>query len=446
MTWQTYCNKFETLLQDDRELTTIRQELFFRIGSSKVKAFIRFVLYVLQFLKYLIKSNKKIEFIEAQNLYFIDSPTSANLGTLKPLILKDESEKIILVNNQVQKSNGFNDIKKNITINFQDFYKVYFRDIFYLFQVSQKIAKHMDTSFFIVFPMLCRYVFNKNSLEYILSNLKVKNIILSNDTLLTSNTAILIARKYNINDYTLQHGFLTHFYVPTTTTNYIVWGEKAKEWFRMQKTKSNLLPLGTPRLDEVESIKKNSEAIKNRFYKKYKIDRNKKLFFYMSHSQAPEFGRELHKKNFEALQAVLDNDNYQLMIKLHPSEKEDLFNEVFAEHKDKIILLPKDENLHHAIVSSTICGSAYSTTLVESMCFEKPTLQMNMSQIKELPDYSKKEGCIAVENIETLQIILNEEDFTNELKRQNEYVDKYFNNLGCASETILEYIGKNHAC
>lgn len=444
MTWQTYCNNFEALLKQNQELTSIRQELFFRIGASKFKAFIRFILYVMLFCKYLIKSNKKIEFLKAQNLYFIDSPTSANLGTLKPLILKDESEKIVLINYQVQKSSSFEDIKHNNTINFQDFYKVYISDIFYLFQISKKTARQMNTSFFIVFPILCRYVFNKNSLEYILSNLKVKNIILSNDTLLTSNTAICLAKYHKINDYTLQHGFLTHFYIPTTTTHYIAWGEKAKKWFEGHNINSTLLPLGTPRLDEVGRIRQNSETIKKLFYKKYKIDEDKKLFFYMSHSQAPEFGLEIHKQNFEALKTVLENKAYQLVVKLHPSEKEDLYNEIFSHYLDKVILLPKDEALHHTIIASTICASAYSTTLVEAMCFEKPTLQMNMTQVKELPDYSKNEGCIAIKNNEELKNILNQDDFTKELERQKEYAHKYFNNLGCASEMILLHIGKNH--
>jgi len=445
MTWQTYCNNFEALLEQNKELTSIRQELFFVAKANKLKAFVRSTLYFLMLLKYLFKANKKIDVIEVDNLYFIDSSTSANLGTLKPLILKDTSKKIILFNNQVEKSDSFQILIKFSHINFQDFYKVKLKDIGYLLKTSRHVAKHMQTSFFILFPLLCRYVLNKNSLEYILSNVKTKNIITSNDTLLTSNTAIHISQKYKINDYTLQHGFLTHFYVPTTATNYIVWGEKAKVWFEKEKVSSKILPLGTPRLDEIDNIKQNSETIKDNFYKKYNVDTTKKIFFYMSHSQAPEFGIELHRQNFKALKEVVKNESYQLVIKLHPSENDKLFKEVFEKELENIILLPKDESLYHVIVSSTICASAYSTTLVEAMCFEKPTLQMNMSMVKELPDYSKKEGCIAVETINKLANILQQEDFLIEIKRQNEYVNKCFNHLGTASIEILQYIGDENA-
>jgi|GEM_PF-6377485 len=446
MTWQTYCTNYEALLVNNKELTSIRQDLFFRLKANRFKAFVRFSFTILSVFRYLFVIHKQIDVFDVENIYFIDSPTSANLGTLKPLYLKDESKKMMLINLHVEKSQSFQTFKSNCEyINFTNFHKLYFKDLSFLIFTSKTIARHFDTSFFIVFPMLCRYVISKNSLEYILTSVKTKNIITSNDTLLTSNTAIHIAKKHKINDYTLQHGFLTHFYVPTTTTNYIVWGEKAKEWFENENISSQILPLGTPRLDEIEMIKQNAKNIKDEFYKKYKIDTTKKIFFYMSHSQAPEFGIELHRQNFEALNDVVKNKQYQLVIKLHPSENITLFEEVFKNEKENILLLPRDESLYHTIVSSTICASAYSTTLIEAMCFEKPTLQMNMSHVEELPDYSIKEGCISVKNIKEIQDILHKQDFSNEIKRQNEYVNKYFNNLGNASDNILEHIRKTDA-
>jgi hypothetical protein len=447
MTWQTYCNKYKSLLIINSELASIRQALFFRLKSNKLKSFVIFLLAILNFIKCTFKVNKNIELLNTENIYFIDSPTSANLGSLNPLILQDNSKKVIIVNNKVEKNKNFLSIRENSNyINYENFYNLSWKDFSYLLSESKKIAIYFNISFFIVFPLMYRYLVTKNALEYLFMHLKGKNLILSNDTLLASNTAIHVAKQQTITDYVLQHGFLTHFYIPTTATNYIVWGEKAKEWFIHHKAKTNVLPLGTPRLDEFSIIKKEETKIKRGFFKKYKIENSKKIFFYMSHSQAPEYGIEIHKKNFEALKTVIRNDKFQLIIKLHPSENEKLFNEVFTDFQDNIILLPKDENLHHTIVSSDICASAYSTTLIEAMCFEKPTLQMIMAQVEELPDYSKNEGCIAIETINELANILKQEDFLIEIKRQNEYVNKYFNHLGTSSKEILEYIqGKKSA-
>lgn len=205
------------------------------------------------------------------------------------------------------------------------------------------------------------------------------------------------------------------------------------------------MPLGTPRLDEIKEIINNKETIKNEFYRKYNIDTTKKIFFYMSHSQAPEFGVEIHKENFEALKEVIKNNNCQLVIKLHPSETDNLFNKVFEKEKDNIILLPKEENLYHSIISSSICASAYSTTLVEAMCFEIPTLQMNCADVKELPDYSNHEGCINIKNKDDLNDILEQTSFTKEIKRQNKLLNNYFNNLGDASISILLHIKEQNA-
>lgn len=224
MTWQTYCNKYEALLANNKELTSIRQDLFFRLKANRFKAFVRFGFSILSVFKHLLVMHKKTDVLNIENLYFIDSPTSANLGTLKPLYLKDESKKMMIINSHVEKSESFQVLKNSCEyINFTNFHKLYFKDLSFLFTTSRTIAKHFDTSFFIVFPLLCRYIIVKNALSFILKGMKTKNIILSNDTLLTSNTALHVARKNSVKDYTLQHGFLTHFYVPTTTTNYIVW-------------------------------------------------------------------------------------------------------------------------------------------------------------------------------------------------------------------------------
>lgn len=444
MTWQTYCNNYETLLKNNSDLTSIRQELFLAQNNSSLKNTIKSLIAFLKLIKYLLVPKKQIQKQEIDNIYFIDANTSANLGTLKPLYLKDDNSKLLIVNNKVETSPNFQDIKNN-SLNLEECYFLYLKDIKNIFVESLMISKVLKVSFFNTFPLVVRYNFTKNSLNHVLSKLKTKNIFTSNDTLLASNLAIQLSKKYNITDYTLQHGFLTHFYVPTTATNYIVWGKKAKEWFENEKISSKILALGTPRLDEIEDIKKNAKKVKEEFYKSYQVDTKKKIFFYMSHSQAPEFGIEIHSQNFEALKEIVKNENYQLVIKLHPSESQNLFDEVFNNYKKNIILLPKDENLYHTIISSDICASAYSTTLIEAMCFDKPTLQMNMAKVEKLPDYSKTEGCISVESIAKLKDVISKEDFSMEIKRQNEYVEKYFENLGCTSEAILRYVGEKNA-
>ncbi|MBT5490766.1 hypothetical protein HOK00_00195 [bacterium] len=445
MTWQKYCAKYEVLLYQNSELAAIRQELFFRLKANKFKAFIKAIFILLKFSKYLFNSTKIENKEKYDNVYFIDSSTSANLGTLKPLCQRDKKKTLLIVNTEVLNSNSFITLKnRNKCINYDKYLKLNIKDIRYIIKKSFYVSRYLEISFYTVFVLLLRMVINRNSLQSIFSTIEAKNILTSNDTNMYSSIAINIAKEINLNNYTLQHGFLTHFYIPTTATNYIVWGQKAKEWFENKKISSKVLSLGTPRLDKIESIKQNTQSIKDKFYKKFNIQKSKKIFFYMSHSQAPEFGIELHKKNFEALQEVIKDKSYQLVIKLHPSESQKLFDEVFISEKENIILLPKEENLYHSIVSSTICASAYSTTLVEAMCFEKPTLQMNLAKIEELPDYSIKEGCVSVQKMEELILILQQVDFKDEINRQNIYVNSYFDNLGNSAESILRYIGKQN--
>lgn len=446
MTWQTYCNNFETVINIDKSLSAIRLSLFSSMNNTNVKSIVKFIVSLLKMLKFITKNEFVFKVKNIYNIYLIESSTNANIGTLKPLLLADKKSTIILINNDVEKSNSFLDIKdKKMYINYQKGMYLKLNDVSNIIMLSIQISKKLNMSFIQIFPFVLQYFLTKNSLLSIFSKLVAKNIFLSNDMLLASNLSIHLSEKYNIQDYVLQHGFLTYFYTPVTANNYIVWGNKAKIWFEEQNIDSIILPLGTPRLDVFMEIKANVLNIKKEFYKNYGIHEDKKIFLYMSHSQAPEFGIELHKENIEGLKKVIGNSSYQLVVKLHPAESRILFDQILVNEIEKIIFLPKEENLYHSIVSSAICASAYSTTLVEAMCFDIPTLQMNLEKIKDLPDYSKKEGCISIETQESLNIILSKDSYEKELIRQKKYVKSYFCNLGDSSNAIHQYIGKNYA-
>jgi len=439
--WENFCKQFSTVLREDESLSSIRLELYLAGSRSYVKVIGNLLMVILKIFLFHLKKEISPQHLNYQNVYFIDSTSPSDIENLISLLAEDKRTFLVMINSEVERSNAFAKIKEQIEyINYENYISLDPKYFLKTFSLSVLISKHMNCNFLNVFNLVLKHFSVKDALDQIISTIAVKNIFLSNDTLLPSSLATHLAKKNGIQDYILQQGFLTKFYLPITGTNYIVWGDKAREWLESKNVKINILPLGSPRLDAVVTVKANATKLKQKFYDDYQIDNNKHIFLYMSHSHAPEFKEELHQRNFESLIRVIENKNYQLIIKLHPAENTALFDKVFKPYKGKVILLPKNANLYNTIISSKVCASAYSTTLIESMCLEVPTIQMNILKEKRLPDYSVREGCISVTNAIQLDTVLEKTNFAKELDRQTKFTNLYFNNFGNASRTIHNHV------
>lgn len=435
--WEVYNLKFSSVIKKEELLSSIRFDLYIAERRSKIKVFFNLLRSILKIPFFRTKKPIKLIKKKYDNIYFMDDASPSCLDNLLSLLSSDKKDYLVIVNNVVEKSPLFKEIMDKIEyLNFESFILFKFKYLLSTFRLSFVLSKKINCNFLNVFNSVLSYFLLKKVIERILSNCSAKNIFLSNDHLLPSNLVVHIGREYGLEDYVLQHGLLTKFYFPLTTKNFVVWGDKPKEWLRSKNIESNILPWGAPRFDLIMNAKAKADELKNNFYNKYGVEKNKNIFLYMSHSHAIEYGKELHYKNLSALIRVIENEDYQLVIKLHPSEKRAIFKEVFKTHIDRVILLPNEANLYDSIVASKICASAYSTTLIESMCLGVPTLQMNMSKEKNLRDYSVKEGCIPITNIGQLDEVLEKTNFVKELERQNKFINLFFNNLGNASVTI----------
>jgi len=441
--WENFCKQFSYILLKDEFLSSIMTELYLSGPRSYLKVIGNLSLVIVKLFYFQLKKGIRPLHSYYQNIYFIDSSSPSDIGNIVPLIEKDKKTFLVIVNSEVEISNAFSVIKDKVEyINYEKHILLDARYFLRIFSTSLLISRKMSCNYLNAFNLVLRYFSIRGALNRVLSFIEARNIFLSNHVLLPSNLAIHIAKRNGIQDYIIQQGFLTHLFIPLTGNNFIIWGNKAKEWLESKNVKANFLPLGSPRLDAIIAIKAEANSLKQKFYEKYQIDTSKNIFLYLSHSQAPEFEEELHLKNLEALIKVTENNNYQLVIKLHPAESPSLFNKVFRRHKDKVILLPKKSNIHHSIISSKLCASAFSTSLIESMCLGIPTFQMNIARLDDLPDYSINEGCIPIQETLDLTRILGYKDFSKQLKRQKKYVELYLNNLGKASDAIHKYISK----
>lgn len=439
--WEFFCKKFEAITCTHKELASLRIELFHTQQRNVYISTLKIIYWTLK----LIRGKcmfKKIQPHSIHSIYFITEDLATHLGTIQPLFSRDANPTLIATQ-QLFYSKKFVQIRKKYdTYNYEHYLGFHYKDIKQCFHLTQEISKTVELPFHIVLASVFKYLMNKNSFEYLFSKINAQFYFSTMDISMDCGLAIYYAKQMKMHNYILQHGALVPEYVPVTTDNYIVWGSVAKTWFINHHVGCKLLALGTPRIDQIYILKKQEVMFRHQLREKYNIPSDKKIFLFLSHSKALEFGIDVHIKNFEALKTVINNPSYQLVVKLHPLEKQSLFNKILDDQKKKIILLPRDDDIYQTILASDICASTFSTTLVEAMCLGKPTIQMNMAQIDNLPDYSQQDGCIYVDTPNTLNYILNKKDLSFELERQNTYVKKYFNNLGHSTDCIIDLINK----
>ena len=82
--------------------------------------------------------------------------------------------------------------------------------------------------------------------------------------------------------------------------------------------------------------------------------------------------------NFKALAKALKGmKNTELVIKLHPNDKEEFYRKILAELKYKCAIA-KDIDLYELLFCSDIVASIYSTVMLEALIMDKPVIQLNL--------------------------------------------------------------------
>jgi len=137
-------------------------------------------------------------------------------------------------------------------------------------------------------------------------------------------------------------------------------------------SKDRLVVTGQPRTDIFVENKKaySKKALCSRLG----MDSNKKLVVFASQP----IKEEESKVNFTALAKALKGiKNTELVIKLHPNDKEGLYKRILAELKYKCTIA-KDIDLYELLFCSDIVASIYSTVMLEALIMGKPVIQLNL--------------------------------------------------------------------
>ena len=135
-------------------------------------------------------------------------------------------------------------------------------------------------------------------------------------------------------------------------------------------------------LEKIESALENKHLLE-----KYGIGKNKTIILFTT-TKLQE-GYEITKKhNYDSriwnylLENFGNNDSFFLLLKPHPKEFTTVYDEILKKNKSPLNAKIIQGSLQELIYVSSVIISTYSTTIIDSLCFKKPVINVEFDEIK----------------------------------------------------------------
>jgi len=349
------------------------------------------------------------------------------------LITDDYSEKIYEIWEHEQK---FNRVFRIDNIEFWDLIKNDLKEVF-----QRRIKEYVELVFFI----------NK-----IYEKINVRKILSLYETGETER-AFLFNKDSEVESYLLEHGFSLLFKETQRfgmISSYDKFSDKILVWSDFQKqfltknyniNEDRILPIGSPRHD-VLTRKKIPVSKKQQFTV---------LVAPTPITQLQGFDTtEIHKRfenSMKELCALLENQNINLLFKIHPSQSfhNDEIKKIIEKYSSKssiFLLDPVTELIESSdlVITITPEGWAPSTIMLESMILGKPALNIILDGREYDFEYIKQNAAISVsyDSIEkTVLHLLTNSDFRNEISENaKSFTKKFLSNYGNSSKMLANLL------
>ncbi|MFI8494134.1 spore coat protein [Peribacillus butanolivorans] len=220
--------------------------------------------------------------------------------------------------------------------------------------------------------------------------LDISSIVVGTTEDMQSRALSIVGSMRGIKSICLQHGILMgeEAFMPVFTTVVGVYGDYEKRWYSQRGLPINRISeLGHPKFDEIFT---NSRTVKETFFKKYDFDPNKQTLLVIT-------GPQLDFIKFETLiKNILDNPNFQIIIKPHPWEmgkkKYGVYLELEKKYKSIKVYTSRENNLYELISHVDGVVSSLSTVVLESILLNKPVFIYNFLNSNRSYDYFDKLG------------------------------------------------------
>lgn len=272
-------------------------------------------------------------------------------------------------------------------------------------------------------------------------------VIAHNDFTTCSYLACVAAREAGASSFTLQHGFPTAEYFPTSADHYLVWGPRFRD-FMMSRPgiRSNVMVAGAPRFDELAKATKSGAMTwpRREESRVQQTGRCDVVFFSQSHS--PLFSEDEHRLVLAALTPLLEDHRFNVVVRLHPQESERRFRRISG--FERITIAPPDLSLQETLSSADVAISCNSTAMLEAMAIEVPVVQIAPQQVRDRlgiiePCSVARNGEELMRCLETLMTVNSRRTFT---EKQNELLQQYLTNFPAAADAVCAAIEEELGC
>ena len=339
--------------------------------------------------------------------------------------------------------NDFKDIHDLFLKKYQDtLSSIEFQNLFTFKGIS--LWEHIENTFtqMIYTPNFPLYLHLIDSLINFFMKNQPKVIFLPYETGPYALSLLITAKLFKIKTIGMTHGLIakyipmySHFNcktsdnplghpIPDTT---LVFGEFAKNiLLENGYPKDTVEVFGNPAFFNLSKMEIKLQEIDLK--KKYHIGSSQHVILFTSAKNQPYYsGHGTYDYDVQIWEKLLENfsnnDNFFIILKPHPSEKNiKIYQKILEKHNSKNVLIINGD-LFELLYLSSIVVSVYSTTMIDALCFKKPVIQVKFqTEIHPIP-FEKYESVLTstinslYDNIVT---ILNDDKLRNKLSKNRD--------------------------
>ncbi|WHX59780.1 spore coat protein [Peribacillus frigoritolerans] len=276
--------------------------------------------------------------------------------------------------------------------------------------------------------------------------LDISSIVVGTTEDMQSRALCIVGSMRGIKSICLQHGILMgeEAFMPVFSTVIGVYGDYEKRWYSKRGlTINRISELGHPKFDEIFT---NSRTDKETFFKRYELAPNKQTLLVITGPHLDFIKLETLIKN------ILDNPNFQIIIKPHPWEigkkKYGVYLELEKKYKLIKVYNSRENNLYELISHVDGVVSSLSTVALESLLLNKPVFIYNFLNSNRTFDYFDKLGDYIQTDPNQLTKVVNNYYISSVHKGiykniRNQYLSDSYND-GFSGKKLIDLINQSN--
>ncbi len=279
------------------------------------------------------------------------------------------------------------------------------------------------------------------------NQLSISTIVVGTTEDLVSRALAIVGSICGVKSICLQHGILMgeEAFMPVFTSTVAVYGEYEKNWYLQRGlAPERIAEIGHPKYDEI-FIK--SPAATNNFQKKFQLDPTKSTLLVVT-------GPNIDATKFtELIKNLIENLNFQLIIKPHPWEigkgKYGFYLDLEKKYKSIKVFTSRENYLYELISQVDGVVATLSTVVVESILFNKPVFIFDFIISNRSYDYYQTLGEFIQMDPTQLSEVIHQYFSSNEKKEhyrqiRTEYVSNSYND-GTSGKKLIDHINQLHS-